>query len=369
LTGMFSSFEILLVCRLVGGLAIGITSGVVPTYINEIAPASLRGACGAVFQTGVVTGIMFSYLFGAYIFLESTSEHDFCQWRHLAFFFIVPSTALGLCAIIVPESPSWLASRGRPERSFANLRRLRGNPATAAAEVNVLARSSNNAAASGGFKDMVKNRHIVSIGFTLMLLQQLSGVNVIILYADSIFQAAGFQGSAQLGFFVMLVQLVMTAISIPLMDTAGRKKLLLLSTAGMLVCCIGMLTFFIHLQPSWLAMVASLGYISFFALGLGPVPWLMQGELFSQEYRSLAMSCSASLNWLCSFLTTSTVAALQSAVGFTGVFAIYGAVLLMGILYILRYVPETKGRSLKEIQEMLGNTQSARFITPNAQVL
>jgi len=199
-----------------------------------------------------------------------------------------------------------------------------------------------------------------------MLLQQLSGVNAIIFFQDSIFQAAGFKDASELGFFVMLAQMVMTAVSIPLMDTAGRKVLLLLSTAGMFVCCVCLLIFFIHQQPAWLALVASFGYISFFSLGLGPIPWLMQGELFAQEYRSMAMSCSASLNWVCSFVTTMTVSSLKKTIGFSGVFAMYGAVLLIGGMYVLKCVPETKGRSLEEIQQILGNRRSARLITPTA---
>jgi len=363
---MFSSFVLLLACRVIGGVAIGMSSAVVPTYINEIAPPSLRGACGAVFQMGVVTGIMFSYLCGAYVFVEATAEHKFCQWRNLAYFFIIPSIALAACAVIVPASPSWLASKGRKDGTIASLRRLRGDADSAAAEADMLASFSNNSSGSGGVKILFQNRHIVSIGFALMLLQQLSGVNAIIFFQDSIFQAAGFKDASELGFFVMLAQMVMTAVSIPLMDTAGRKVLLLLSTAGMFVCCVCLLIFFIHQQPAWLALVASFGYISFFSLGLGPIPWLMQGELFAQEYRSMAMSCSASLNWVCSFVTTMTVSSLKKTIGFSGVFAMYGAVLLIGGMYVLKCVPETKGRSLEEIQQILGNRRSARLITPTA---
>mmetsp|Transcript_78809 Transcript_78809/g.142155 ORF Transcript_78809/g.142155 Transcript_78809/m.142155 type:complete len:167 (-) Transcript_78809:93-593(-) len=159
----------------------------------------------------------------------------------------------------------------------------------------------------------------------------------------------------------MLLQVVVTGVSIPLMDSAGRKVLLLTATIGMCVCCVGVLLFFIKTSPGWLVLVCSFGYIAFFSIGLGPIPWLMMGELFPQQIRSNASSIAAALNWSCSFVTTETVSSLKGAIGFSGVFGLYACVLALGTVYVALRVPETKGKSFAELEQMLG-TQRSRDI-------
>ncbi|CAE7802819.1 Tret1, partial [Symbiodinium sp. CCMP2456] len=187
----------------------------------------------------------------------------------------------------------------------------------------------------------------------LMFIQQFSGVNAVIFFQNTIFMDAGFENAASLGFLVMLVQVIMTGISIPLMDTAGRKVLLLIACCGMTLCCVGMVVFFVFSGPSWLALVSSFFYIAFFSLGLGPIPWLMMGEIFPGKIRTSASSFAAAFNWTCSFLTTETISGLQSLIGFGGVFGLYAVVLVFGAVFVATFVPETKGRSFAEIEAIL----------------
>eukprot|EP00928_Gymnodinium_smaydae_P088785 TRINITY_DN72830_c0_g1_i1.p1 TRINITY_DN72830_c0_g1~~TRINITY_DN72830_c0_g1_i1.p1 ORF type:complete len:493 (-),score=83.03 TRINITY_DN72830_c0_g1_i1:377-1855(-) len=354
--GLSSGYAPLLVARLFLGVGIGICTSSVPTYINEIAPTSLRGAFGAVFQMALVIGIMATYLLGAYVFVVESDGHNFCQWRQLAFAAAGIAVVYAAAIMAVPESPRWLASQGRIDEARLSLARLRGGAAFVGDELQEIhdGFQNSNKTEKVGLKDLWINRRAFSIGLVLMLIQQLSGVNAVIFFQDTIFQDAGMANPAALGFWVMVVQVFMTGLSIPLMDTAGRKLLLLIATVGMSACCIGMVIFFSRGGPGWLAMVASFAYISFFSVGLGPIPWLMMGEIFPQHLRSQMSSCAAALNWACSFLTTETVAALQKAFSFSGVFAMYGVVVALGAIYVSLCVPETKGKSFAELERMLG---------------
>lgn len=361
--GLSSSYGLLLAARFGAGMAVGISSCVVPTYINEVSPTSLRGAFGAVFQLGVTVGITLVYCLGAYVFRTEFQERDFCQWRHLAYAFVVPACLLTLAALLIPETPRWLASKGRLDSAKANLKRLRGGASDLDAEMDELAQigcDSGQSVPSAGFWELVRNRRVVGIGFALMLLQQLSGINAIIFFQNTIFQDAGMDNPGALGFMVMVVMMLVTALSVPLMDILGRKVLLMAAVLGMIFACGSMFIFFLSTSPSWLALVGSFAYVSFFSLGLGAIPWLMMGELFPQNIRSLASSWACAVNWACSFIITETIQAMQEAIGFSGVFACYGVVLVIGAAFVATYVPETKGRSLDELERMLAGRPAVR---------
>jgi len=367
-----SSFVPLLVGRFFLGVGIGACSATVPTYINEVAPTSLRGAFGASFQLAIVLGIMFANLLGAYVLVYEKDGHNFCHWRQLAMSAIVFCIALFVLTLAIPESPAWLASVGQQEKAQSALKRLRGGTETRE-EIEELRNASerrDSSESSGGLRDLLHHKRACSIVLMLMVVQQFSGVNAVIFFQDTIFQAAGMHDPAALGFYVMLLQVVMTAVSIPLMDTLGRKVLLTLSMTGMAFCCIGLVIFFAGgRQAGWLAMVCSFGYISFFSLGLGPIPWLMMGEILPPKIKATGSSLAAACNWTCSFITTETVSSLQKEIHFSGVFAVYGVVLILGGVYVVLRVPETKGKSFAEIEALLSQTNESaqtRELTPAA---
>jgi len=303
-TSLFSSFVPLTLARFILGLGIGVCTSTVPTYISEVAPTDLRGAFGAAFQMAVVIGIMLTYLLGAYVFIIDVDGHDMCQWRHLAYAGIVIGAAMLLFVLAIPESPRYLASAGKMDKARVAIAKLRGGSAFVGNELEEIHNSvqSNSSEPSRGLADLWTHRKPFSIGMMLMLIQQLSGVNAVIFFQDTIFADAGMANPAALGFYVMVVQVVMTGVSIPLMDTAGRKVLLLTATVGMFFCCLGMVIFFALPNDSrsnfgWLAMLSSFAYIAFFSLGLGPIPWLMMGEIFPQQIRASASSLAAAFNF------------------------------------------------------------------------
>mmetsp|Transcript_15470 Transcript_15470/g.27130 ORF Transcript_15470/g.27130 Transcript_15470/m.27130 type:complete len:487 (+) Transcript_15470:39-1499(+) len=357
-TAIFSSFVPLTLVRFILGLGIGLCTSTVPTYINEVAPTELRGAFGAAFQMAVVFGIMLTYLLGAYVFVIDVDGHTLCQWRHLAYSGVAVAAAMFVCVVAIPESPRYLASAGKLDKARVCLAKLRGGAAFVGDELEEIHNAVQSNSSEPSLRDLWTHRRPFSIGMMLMLIQQLSGVNAVIFFQDTIFANAGMTNPAALGFWVMVVQVIMTGVSIPLMDTAGRKVLLLTATVGMFFCCIGMVVFFAMSEASrstygWLAMMSSFAYIAFFSLGLGPIPWLMMGEIFPQQIRSSASSIAAAFNWTCSFITTETVDDLKKAAGFSGVFGIYATVLVFGTVYVILKVPETKGKSFAELEQML----------------
>lgn len=381
LPGLVDSYVILLIARFIQGIGIGMCTSTVPTYINEIAPTSLRGAFGTIFQLTLTIGIMLTNLLGAFVFVaesdSDTTGHKFCQWKLLSLFGLVPAILLLIGTIFIPESPRWYATQKRIEEATENLRKLRAAPATdqgrsaaarrtsvqdmhlepspVAQELAEMTQEGGQGSESGSFKESVMairhHKRSFGIAVCLMVIQQLSGVNAVIFYQGPIFLSAGMDNATELAFYVMLVQVVATAVSVPLMDTAGRKTLLLLACAGMLVCCIGMIIFFGNNSPAWLALVSSFGYITFFSLGLGPIPWLMMGELLDNKIRGVASSICACINWFFSFLITLTLPMFKDAM--QEIFIFYAACLLLGAAYVACRVPETKNKTLQQIQDEL----------------
>jgi len=354
-TSFARSFGLLMVARFFLGVGIGMCSTVVPTYINEVSPTALRGALGAMFQLACVLGIAICYLLGAYVLVVENDNGDrLCQWRWLALTPVALSVLLFSFGLFIPESPRWLAWKNNPDAARKALARLRGGAEHIGAELEELHATVHQATGKVSCHDLTSSHRAVLIGLMLMFIQQFSGVNAVIFFQDTIFMAAGLKDAAGLGFMVMVLQVLMTAISIPLMDTAGRKLLLLTAASGMLLCCLGLAAFFkFATNQGWLALVSSFGYIAFFSVGLGPVPWLMMGEVFPGKIRSSASSLAAGFNWTCSFITTETVSLLEGQVGYSGVFCIYGAFLLSGFIFVFFLVPETKGRSFAEIEALL----------------
>ncbi|CAE7510065.1 Tret1 [Symbiodinium natans] len=341
-TSIGTGFAVLMTARLLLGVGIGLSSCVVPTYINEVSPTHLRGAFGAIFQMACVVGIMVCYLLGEVIEVNS-GGHSFCQWRYLALVPLALAASLFLFALVIPESPRYLAARGKADAARMALAKLRGGAQFIGSELEEIHETiQQSSQSSGGLADLWQEKLAFGIGLTLMFIQQFSGVNAVIFFQNTIFMDAGFENAASLGFLVMLVQVIMTAASIPLMDTAGRKVLLLIACCGMTLCCAGMVIFFVFSGPSWIALVSSFLYIAFFSLGLGPIPWLMMGEIFPGKIRTSASSFAAALNWTCSFITTETISGLQALIGFGGVFGLYAVVLIFGAVFVATFVPETK---------------------------
>ncbi|AES82549.2 sugar transporter ERD6-like 5 isoform X2 [Medicago truncatula] len=343
----------LYVGRLLLGCGMGILSYVVPIYIAEITPKDLRGGFTAVHQLMICFGVSLTYLIGAFL-----------NWRLLAIIGTIPCLAQLLSLSFIPESPRWLAKVGRLERSESTLQHLRGKnvdiseEATEIREFTEASQQQTEANIFGLFQ--LQYLKSLTVGVGLIILQQFGGVNAIAFYASSIFVSAGF--SRSIGTIAMVVvQIPMTALGVILMDKSGRRPLLLISASGTcLGCFLVSLSFYLqdlHKEFSpILALVGVLVYTGSFSLGMGGIPWVIMSEIFPINVKGSAGSFVTFVHWLCSWIVSYAFNFLMSW-NSAGTFFIFSTICGLTILFVAKLVPETKGRTLEEVQASLNPYQ------------
>ena len=359
------SYVVLLIARVVIGLAVGSASMVVPLYIGEVAPPRIRGALVSFNQLAITLGILVSYLvdYG----LSSTGN-----WRLMFGLATIPAIAMFAGMLSQRESPHWLIGQGREDEARAILERSRERGAIDAeiTQVRELSRHTSTA------RDLLgpKVRPALAVGVALAVFQQITGINTIIYYAPTLLSSAGFGHSAALLANVGngAVNVGMTLVAIRLLDRTGRRPLLLTGTCGMAT---GMamlaLTFLIggshlHGAGAYVAIAGLLIYTGSFAVGLGPVFWLLISEIYPVAIRGRAMSVAAIANWGANFVVTVSFLTLLAAIGDAGTFFLFGLLTMAALVYFHRKVPETKNRTLPEIERDLGLPDPDAAITAAA---
>ncbi len=360
LSAAAGAVETLLVGRLLIGIAIGVASMLTPLYLAEIAPAASRGAVTSLNQLCITLGILVSYLVG-YAFADTPQG-----WRWMLGLGAVPGAILAAGMLVLPESPRWLAGHNRMPQAEAVLRRLRGSAEEVAAE---LASLRTDLLREGGrlvpWSALLapRLRPALIIGVGLAMFQQITGINTVIYFAPQIFQAAGLS-SASVSILatagVGAVNVALTLVSIWLIDRAGRRALLLWSLGGMAVTLLilaGGFAFGASGATAWITVLSVAAYVAFFAVGLGPVFWLLIAEIFPLAVRGRAMSLATISNWGFNLLVTITFLGLIDLCGRTGTFLLYAALTLVAVAFTAALVPETKGRSLEEIEDALEGRQ------------
>lgn len=339
--------------RLLEGFGVGIISYTVPVYIAEISPQNMRGALGSVNQLSVTFGIFLAYLLGMFI-----------PWRLLAVIGALPCTMLIPGLFFIPESPRWLAKMNLMEDCETSLQVLWGFETDITTEVNdikrAVASSSKRTTISFQELNQKKYRTPLLLGIGLLVLQNLSGINGVLFYASSIFKAAGVTNSDLATCSLGAIQVLATGVTTWLLDRAGRRILLIISTSGMTLCLLAVsVVFFLKDNISQdsnsyyiLTMISLVGIVSFvitFSFGMGAIPWLMMSEILPVSIKSLGGSIATLANWLTSFaITMTTNLMLTWSVG--GTFLSYMVVSAFTIVFVVLWVPETKGRTLEEIQ-------------------
>jgi len=352
------SIAALLAGRILVGAGIGIASMLTPLYLSEIAPPAKRGAIVTINQFYITLGIVLSYGVG---FLLS---HSADGWRWMLGVGSVPGVILFIGMLTLPESPRWLAGKGRDADARRALMYLRdgGNIDDEMHDLHQDLATSKPTPWSALFTSRARKPLIIGIG--LAIFQQVTGINTVIYFAPTIFQKAGLP-SASISILatagVGAVNVIMTLVAMRLLDVVGRRKLLLFGLTGMLVTLVILsVGFMIGLHGS-LALVTVLSvaaYVAFFAIGLGPVFWLLIAEIFPLAVRGRGMSLATIANWSFNMLVSITFLDLVKGFGRGPTFMIYAAMTLATIVFTWFLVPETKGRTLEQIEAALEGDES-----------
>ncbi len=350
---MAPDLAVLLGGRLLVGIGIGGASMLTPLYLAEIAPAKERGALVSFNQLAVTVGILGSYLIGYALAADGA-------WRWMLGLGAVPGLILAVGMILLPETPRWLAGHGHIDRARAALLQLRGVGTDIGAEMaqlrDELTPKARNEPESRLGHASARLPLIVGIG--LAVFQQVTGVNTVIYFAPTIFQASGLSSAsaailATAG--IGVVNVVMTMVAIWLVDRVGRRVLLLWGLGGMGgSLCLLALGFMLGKGPvlGWLTAGSLTAYIGCFAIGLGPVFWLLISEIFPMAIRARGMSAATIANWLSNLVVALTFLDLADVLGHAGVFLLYAALTFAGLVFAYALVPETKGLSLEGIQAL-----------------
>lgn len=382
LTGAAPSMIILVISRIILGIAIGISSFAVPLYISEISPTKVRGAMVSSFQLMITIGIVASY-FSDLAFADELNPYS---WRWMFYVGVFPAIILFTGMIFLPETPRFLIGKGKEEEGRKVLKNVE-HPDLVEDAIKKIKADISIDKDSVGFSELFKKtwRTPLLIAVGIMFIQQFVGINTIIYYAPTVFIIAGFAGAKAAiaaTISVGVVNVLSTVLSMFLIDKIGRRKLYFIGLIGMSIALAALGTFFL-LKDSlgdslkWVTVGTVLIYIVFFAISLGPLGWLIISEIFPIKVRGVGMSIGALSNWFFNGIVAFTF--LKLAWLFTtpgmeilkegaekadpnpaGAFFIYSFVAILGILWGYKYIPETKGISLEKIEDHWREGKSPR---------
>lgn len=364
LTGWAPNFAAFVVWRILGGVAIGMASGISPMYIAEVSPAQWRGRLVALNQLTIVLGILaaqiVNWMIARDVPEDATAEmirlswNGQYGWRWMFTAVAVPSVIFFFSALMVPESPRWLVSKGRLDAARRTLARIGGSVYGGNALAEIQASLAETAGNQPRWTEVFAPayRRVLFIGVTLAVLQQFSGINVIFNYAEEIYRNAGY-GVNDILFNIVItgaINLVFTLIAIATVDRLGRRPLMLLGLAGTgLVHTLLGFAYSAGLRGIFV-LVLTLAAIGCYAMSLAPVVWVLISEIFPNRIRGAAVAAAVSALWIACFLLTFTFPPLIRALGPAGAFWLYGAVCFSGFVFIWVCVPETKNKTLEELE-------------------
>ena len=364
-TGWAYNFTTFIAWRIAGGVAIGLASNVSPMYIAEISPALWRGRLVSLNQLAIVIGILAAQLanwriaeripIGSVQVVLATSWNAQYGWRWM-FTAVAGPAVLFLCsAPFIPESPRWLIARSNQQAALDVLNRI-GGYSYAQSEISVIQNSLTAPHESAGWRELLSahGRKLLAIGAVLAVLQQWSGINILFNYAQEVYRSAGY-GVSEILFNIVItgaINLFFTVIAMLLVDRFGRRRLMIFGCIAIGASHLAASAAYrSHAQGTWV-LVLTLCAIAFYAMSLAPVTWILITEIFPNRMRASAVSVSVATLWVASFLLTYSFPLLNRAIGTSGAFLAYAGICFAGALFVLAAVPETKGRSLEDLERL-----------------
>jgi sugar porter (SP) family MFS transporter len=351
--GLAPNVGVLIFFRFFLGLGVGSASALVPSYISESAPTDVRGSLSSLFQLAITLGILTAYLVNAAF--ASTGS-----WRWPVALAFVPALVLLVGMYFLPETPRWLVSKDRDEEARRVLSRTRPEEEVER-ELQEIRNAEEEEGEQAGYRELLSPwvRPMLVVGIGLAVFQQFVGINTVIYYAPTIIKSTGLADVASVLATVGIgvVNVLMTIVAIAVIDRVGRKPLLLVGLAGMTVSLgiIGAAFAFSGLSGiiSWVTLAGLMLYIASFAVSFGPVLWVMLPEIFPLNARGTGTGVSALSNWGANFVVAQAFLPLVALIGRSAVFWILAGICIVAALFIQFLVPETKGRSLEQIESDL----------------
>ena len=364
-TGAVDHFSYFIFYRIVGGLGIGIASNISPVYIAEVSPAHVRGKFVSLNQLTIVLGILLAQLANWQIGEYYTQGSDILSetsvqwaWRWMFWAELIPAGIFFLLSFTIPESPRWLATVHQQEKAQKTLTRIGGETYARQTleELNQLTQSQGNRQ-NNEWKSVFRPemRKVLIIGIVLAIFQQWCGINVIFNYAHEIFSSAGYAVSDVLMNIVVtgITNVIFTFVAIYTVDKWGRRTLMLIGSAGLaLIYLILGTCYFLDVNGLPMLLLVVLA-IACYAMSLAPVVWVVLSEIFPVKIRGMAIAISTFFLWVACFILTYTFPVLNESIGAEGTFWLYGGICLAGFLFIRQNLPETKGKTLEEIEKEL----------------
>ena len=361
-----NSVSVLMIARVVGGLGVGMASMLSPLYISEYSPAPLRGRMVSLYQLAIVIGILFAYFSNALIVMNAENNASIAvnsgcwgylfldeNWRGMFFVEAIPAALFLGLMFFIPESPRWLANQGQTEKAVFLLSKVLGIQ-EAQKEIDDLGQLL--ALEEGSITEMLKPsmRLPLLIGILLPFFSQVTGINVIIYYGTSIFKEAGLGINSSFGAQVLVgfINLLFTAIAIWKVDRLGRKPLLQIGSFGLsLILLLLSLMFYLGRTNSFIVPLLFCLHVAFFAMSFGPVTWIVIAEIFPTKIRGRAMAIATFTIWISCALVSQTFPWLRDNLGTVKTFFIYAIFLSPSIWVIWYKIPETKQKTLEEIEQ------------------
>jgi SP family galactose:H+ symporter-like MFS transporter len=342
-----AGFDALLAGRFISGLAIGIVSMAAPLYIAEMSPPENRGALVSLNQLCITLGILLAYIVTFSFSMKA-------EWRDMFAFAFIPIVLQCVGLFFIPETPSWLLSHQQKSEAERILHKIRvGSNHQNISEMSKDEDTPSKKSWRALFAPSVRKPFLIGIGVAVF--QSITGINTVIYYAPQIFQLAGYQAAQTALFATILVgavNVLVTIISLWLIDRIGRRPLLIAGLIGMagslFILGISFLTKGSSLGLT--AVVALLIYVGFFAVSLGPVAWLIISEVYPLGIRGRAMGIASFANWVCNYFVSLTFLSLIQMLGTSGTFWLYAIICFLGLWFVIRLVPETRGKTFEEIQ-------------------
>jgi sugar porter (SP) family MFS transporter len=364
-TGAVNQFTAFVLFRIIGGIGIGLASAISPMYIAEISPARMRGRLVSINQLTIVIGILaaqiINYLIADKVGAGATDQsilqswNGQTGWRWMFWAGSFPALLFFILTFFIPESPRFLAKSDKWEEALKILAKI-GGKNYAAQEMESISEALKGSAKKEEWKILTnkKIRPILILGIILAVFQQWCGINVIFNYAEEIFTSAGYSVNDMLFNIVITgtVNLIFTLLAMRMVDSWGRRKLMLLGSAGLAIIYFTLGTsYFFELKGIAILILVMIA-ISTYAMTLAPITWVVLSEIFPNSIRGAAMAVATTALWIACFVLTYTFPILNKMLHASGTFWLYAFICFSGFFYILKNLPETKGKSLEEIEKM-----------------